>query len=495
MASWIDKLHRRLEIFRLDARLLTAYLATCLLLLLPQAFLGSIPQPDARITSAALSNGHGGWQKADIRALTLPKDQVSVLKLVVHLDPAMAASGDPLGLYLSGAFSAEATWNGAPIGKKGWPADSRAQERPGLIDEVLPLPARLLRPGENDLTLRLSSNYLFHPVKSVIHGHGAFFGLRVSPFSAEPRRPIGYYAAPFLMCAVFFIGLISLTLRAQLFTTGGAILGGLLTAALAEISRSVVNYPYPLHDLRMLPITLAMGVTITAILLHSAKVADFAVRPQVRRGILFLGIALTAVSAPRLVSDQHIFAVAAAIGAGMAAWGIKKGISGSGELFAALGLMVALAVLDLSDFMDCGIYAGAAPLVAYLVWPRRIIPAVEKSRLGNPKPASDRLCVGPADDRRFIPLEELRAIHGAGDYAELRLKNGERILHLETLQTLAAALPQHFFRAHRSHIVNLDHVSALIAAGGGRYKLQLSDGDWMPVSRARVAELRARLVR
>ena len=110
-----------------------------------------------------------------------------------------------------------------------------------------------------------------------------------------------------------------------------------------------------------------------------------------------------------------------------------------------------------------------------------------------PHVAADRLAVGSAEARRFIPHAAIRAIHGAGDYAELRLASGERVLADETLQALIARLPDVFVRANRSHIVNLAHVAALRGERGGRYRVQLADGDWLPVARSRVAELRARL--
>ncbi len=495
MVFWTDRLHWPAAVSGSHARLPIAYLATCLLFLMPLAFQGPAARHDAQMVSALMDDGRGGWHTADIHALTLPPGRVWTLKMMVRLDPAAVTSGEPLGLYLSGTFSAAAAWNGVTIGEKGRPGDSRANEQPGLVDGVLPLPARLLRPGGNELILRLSANHLVHPVHTVIHGHGAFFGLRVSPFSAEARRPIGYYAAPFLMSAVLLMGLLVLALRGQIRSSGGAILGGLLTAALAEVSRSAVNYPYPLHDLRMIPIALATTVTAAAILLHTGAIAGLAAGPRLRRGLVPVAAAVAAITALRLVSDQYVLAAAAAVGAITAAWATLQNRPGSGELCAALCLMASLGCLDLGDFMDCGVYAAAAPLVAYLVWPRRNKLEIQQSPVPSAEAVCARLSVGSADALRFIPLADLRAIHGAGDYAELRLKNGERVLHLETLQTLAARLPHRFFRTHRSHIVNLDHVQALTAAGGGRYKLQLSDGDWMPVSRTRVAELRQRLVR
>ena len=161
MAFWTDRLHWRAALLGLDARLPIAYMATCLLFLMPLAFQGPTAQPGAKMVSAVVDDGRGGWHKADIKALTLPAGRVSALKMAMRLDPATLASGQPLGLYLSGTFSAAATWNGVMIGGKGRPGNSRAHEEPGLVDAVLPLPASLLRPGENDLTLRLPPTIWF----------------------------------------------------------------------------------------------------------------------------------------------------------------------------------------------------------------------------------------------------------------------------------------------------------------------------------------------
>jgi DNA-binding LytR/AlgR family response regulator len=495
MASWIDKLHLSAGAWKIDPRVTIAYLATCLLLLVPLAFQGPAAQATAEIVSARWDDGQGNWRDADLQALTLPAGRISVLKMIVRVDPSAIRSGEPLGLYLSGTFSAAAAWNGVSIGEKGRPGVSRAGEQPGLIDAVLPLPPRLLRPGENALTLRLSANYLLGPAHTVIHGHGAFFGLRVAAFSAESRRPIGYYAAPFLMSSVLLLALLVLALRDQMRSSGSAVLLGLLVADLSEVSRSVFNYPYPWHELRMILIALAMTTIALAILLHAGKLAGFKSDARYSRWRIHVAVIIVTVGILRPVPDHVFLAVVAAVGAVLGILGALKRRPGSAEFSAALWLMAVFAGLDLGDFMDRGVYAAAVPLMAYLIRPRPKPDAERPGVVVGAPTGEERLAVGPADARRFIKLGEVRAIHGAGDYAELRLKSGERVLHLETLQTLAARLPERFFRTHRSHIVNLDCVEALDAAGGGRYRVQLSDGDWMPVSRTRVAELRERLPR
>lgn len=90
-----------------------------------------------------------------------------------------------------------------------------------------------------------------------------------------------------------------------------------------------------------------------------------------------------------------------------------------------------------------------------------------------------------------IPLTDIIAIHGAGDYAELELMGGRRLLHDKSLNRLTQVLPDTYRRIHRSHIVRLDQVRHFQCQTGSRYLIELQGGGTLPVSRQRAAELRA----
>ncbi|MFQ5668366.1 MAG: LytTR family DNA-binding domain-containing protein, partial [Candidatus Binatia bacterium] len=55
--------------------------------------------------------------------------------------------------------------------------------------------------------------------------------------------------------------------------------------------------------------------------------------------------------------------------------------------------------------------------------------------------------------------------------------------------------PETFFRAHKSRLVNLRHVRAIVPWFGGRFKLVMGDENRSEVelSRAQARELRARM--
>lgn len=89
-----------------------------------------------------------------------------------------------------------------------------------------------------------------------------------------------------------------------------------------------------------------------------------------------------------------------------------------------------------------------------------------------------------------IPIKQIIAIHGAGDYAELELADGRRLLHDKSLTRLAQILPKDFRRIHRSHILRVDQVRHFQCQPGSRYVVELRNGDTLPVGRKRAAELR-----
>lgn len=93
----------------------------------------------------------------------------------------------------------------------------------------------------------------------------------------------------------------------------------------------------------------------------------------------------------------------------------------------------------------------------------------------------------------LVPLVEIVAVHGAGDYSEVQTLAGKRYLHKKPLQQLSAELPTSFLRVHRSHIVNLQFAAGLERKGGASY-LRLDNEECIPVGRSFASALRKRLV-
>lgn len=101
----------------------------------------------------------------------------------------------------------------------------------------------------------------------------------------------------------------------------------------------------------------------------------------------------------------------------------------------------------------------------------------------------ERIAVEMRGQVRIVPVEEIDAITASGPYVELHV--GERTyLVRERMQTLEERLdPRHFSRVHRSVIVRLDRIKALLRESGGDYAVRLASGQQHPVSRSRVEPL------
>jgi two-component system LytT family response regulator len=125
---------------------------------------------------------------------------------------------------------------------------------------------------------------------------------------------------------------------------------------------------------------------------------------------------------------------------------------------------------------------------------RRARVAVEARRLARvPSQYLERIPVESRGQMRVVHVSRIDYITASGPYAELHV--GERVFAVrERMQALAEQLdPAHFFRIHRSAIVRLDRIDALLRGAGGDYAVRLKDGTELSVSRNKREELEAKL--
>ncbi|HEX7808446.1 MAG TPA: LytTR family DNA-binding domain-containing protein [Thermoanaerobaculia bacterium] len=140
----------------------------------------------------------------------------------------------------------------------------------------------------------------------------------------------------------------------------------------------------------------------------------------------------------------------------------------------------------------------------YLVKPfddERFAQALKRARLAIEarklaKPASQYLERIPVESRgqvRVVHVSRIDYITASGPYAELHV--GDRVFAVrERMQALEEQLdPAHFMRVHRSAIVQLNRVDALLRGAGGDYAVRLKNGTELSVSRNKRDELEARL--
>ena len=110
-----------------------------------------------------------------------------------------------------------------------------------------------------------------------------------------------------------------------------------------------------------------------------------------------------------------------------------------------------------------------------------------------PSPFIERIPVESRGKVRFIPISDIDCIIASGPYAELVVGDRKHLIR-EAMQNLEDQLdPARFFRIHRSAIVRLDRVDALLKSPSGDCEVQLKSGVKIKVARSRREELEKRL--
>jgi two-component system LytT family response regulator len=105
----------------------------------------------------------------------------------------------------------------------------------------------------------------------------------------------------------------------------------------------------------------------------------------------------------------------------------------------------------------------------------------------------ERIPVESRGKVRFIPVSDIDYILASGPYAELVVGDRKHLIR-EAMQNLENRLdPARFFRVHRSAIVQLDRVDALLKSPGGDCDVQLRNGAKIKIARSRREELEKRL--
>ncbi len=104
-------------------------------------------------------------------------------------------------------------------------------------------------------------------------------------------------------------------------------------------------------------------------------------------------------------------------------------------------------------------------------------------------PYLERIAVEMRGQVRVVPADTIDYITASGPYAEIHVGEKTYIIR-ERMQTLEERLdPTRFFRIHRSVIVRLERIEALLREPGGDYAVQLKSGARLSVSRNRVEPL------
>ena len=167
---------------------------------------------------------------------------------------------------------------------------------------------------------------------------------------------------------------------------------------------------------------------------------------------------------------------------------------------------VAFKIIFITAFDAYAIRAFEVNALDYLlkpVNPERLARAVERlfekqaAREDAPRKLdySDRLFLVLDDERsRFLKINTIAFISGAGDYSDVYTSDGRKILAPKPLREWEERLPEkYFYRIHRSTIVNLEYVDRVERWFNRAYRVHLHNfAEPLVMSRRYAARLRSK---
>jgi NO-binding membrane sensor protein with MHYT domain len=143
------------------------------------------------------------------------------------------------------------------------------------------------------------------------------------------------------------------------------------------------------------------------------------------------------------------------------------------------------AVAALTSFAEPGPVAAMSPRLR----------SAPLGGLGQPRAVpAPRLPVEGADGTHFIDTADVRSVRADAHYTRVHDGTRERMCPWSISEAEAQLDPSLFVRVHRSHIVAIPHVSFVRKEGDGAViELDGPSPHRVPVSRAKIAEVKARL--
>jgi two-component system, LytTR family, response regulator len=113
-----------------------------------------------------------------------------------------------------------------------------------------------------------------------------------------------------------------------------------------------------------------------------------------------------------------------------------------------------------------------------------------RAALGSSTGPAERIFVRDRGRIVPIPVRDIDRLEAEDDYVAVHTRGRRFLVYLPLGEFERQLDPARFLRVHRSHVVNLDFVTALVPFDASRLQVEMRDGTKLMASRARSRELR-----
>jgi hypothetical protein len=407
-----------------------------------------------------------------------PQNKALWLKAKLELPDQVLKNDQPYAIYVYAKSSSRVFFNGHYLGQNGTPSLAANKEFAGLMDTSFYLPPDLIKQNHNELVLQLSSHHGFLQLKAPIHFIGlGSYALQASSIWQDnwlSLIPLG----ALIMGAVYFAvsSFNPYRRRSHLLFFLMALFAA--SQLLAELSRPLFSYTYPMHDVRLLLIvSFAMGFGCSLWIYNVLKFAE-------RHKALWIGggivLTLAAVLMVQGFDTKTSIAILmpALLSTLLIAYRLTQQRSPKLWLFLLVyGVLSAAIQLSLGRFHDSVFYYLISLVLGFLFvqqaqelnneQAKRKIEEQQVAKLQlkldqlSQKQSPHKLKISSAGKVEWVSTDSLIYCKAAGDYTELFFSDQKSILYSGNLKELESQLPSTFLRVHRSYVVNTDCIAAL----------------------------------
>jgi hypothetical protein len=417
----------------------------------------------------------------------------------------VALHNKPLGLYLMGKAASVIYLNGEKIAKNGQPSNSRESEIPGKMDHSFYLPKELLQKQNNEVVIHLSAHKGYLDLSYPMH----FIGLAEFADSkrfVQSHSTLGLIFVGMFVLSSLYYGSLALRTENKRHPTLLFLMSFFAGAQLAvEISRGLVNYEYPTHDLRLISVCLlALGFGLSLLTLLSIKFAGTHKLHWIYAGALLTCVIVLMVPGFDIKTNLAIV-VPILVSFVLIIVNLKRQFSWHAvKYLAVMCVFMVTVTVTFRYFHELVFYFLVAMLLAYLFIQQASEYSMElesaqvektlraklefKLAQMQQQQTSETINIHSAGKIEKIPIQDIFYCQASGDYVEIYLQSRE-LLYSGSLKSIAEQLPTTFVRVHRSYVVNIDKVISMKRDGENGY-LILSNETQIPVSRRMMPQVK-----